>query len=388
MFARVLYSRNPVLRFAVEEIMEQLYSGLFAMKQIENYDLAILTIDPHIYIYNEEVIDILDTFLGKNKWIAFHSISSFANEKTINNGVTALFLKFERKGSFEIFKKDKVLSNYKKALEETTSFLSNSSSDSVNIIISTFKEGRIGAFIEGLSEKLKKYPNLVGGVASGTYRRGKFINFLYTSEGIIKEGFIILRLNNFTYSFGIALGHHVMGPIYEITKAEGNKIYEINNEPIVEIIQRLSRGVEDKLPYIFYYSPIAIIDNANEGLVEIVRSFKDVSEEYVDFYGPIKTGWHFRFTFAFKEEILNASIEEAIKVKKALGKIDLALDFSCLHRKFVLEDLYDREPKEYASILNAPLFGFFTLGEIGPDKKLKSLKYYNQTSIILGLREL
>jgi hypothetical protein len=89
-----------------------------------------------------------------------------------------------------------------------------------------------------------------------------------------------------------------------------------------------------------------------------------------------------------KENLLRADIEEALKVQKALNNIELGFNFSCVGRQYIMEDLHREEAKNYASIFNAPLFGFFTFGEIGPDRYHKRLKYYNQTSVVVGVREL
>ena len=62
--------------------------------------------------------------------------------------------------------------------------------------------------------------------------------------------------------------------------------------------------------------------------------------------------------------------------------------FSCIAREYILANKQKEEVKIYYKIFKAPLFGFFTYGEIGPDKMHKKLKLYNETSLILAIKEL
>jgi len=389
MLARVYYSRVPVLRFAVEEILHNLRTDPFF--HYDDFDIALITFSPNIYPTDERVCQTFNEYFGPGRWLAFNSLTAFANDKTLQNALVVLFIKFERKGSFEIFSAQNLSENYHRILDETTNFLSHTKGSTLNILFSTFSEGLIGFFIEDLSERLSFGGNLIGGVASGPLiGNEKAVTHIYTSSGIIDDGFAILRLKGVEYSFGIAFGYTVMGPIYTITRAEKNKILEVNQKKVRPLIERLSKGLEGVDVKNFWYIPIVILDGKDEGLVSILRSFKGFPDDksYIEFWGPIREGWKFRFSFAMKENLLRASIEEALKVQKTLGRIELGLNFSCVGRQYIMEDLHGEEAKNYAAIFNAPLFGFFTFGEIGPDRYYKKLKYYNQTSVVVGMSEL
>ncbi len=388
MLARVYYSKVPVLRFAVEEILFKFQQDPFF--KYSDFDIALIALSPKVYPFDERVCSTFDEYLGKNRWIAFHSVTSFANEKTVEDSLVVLFIKFEGRGSFDIFKGKKLSLNYKNLLTETRKFLEKNGKN-LNLLFSTFSEGLIGFFIEDLSEKLDYGVNVIGGVASGIVKSdGKVITNLYTSDGVIEDGFIILSLKNVEFAFGIAFGYTIMGPIYTITKAEKNKILEVNNRDVKGLIERLTKGLETVDERSFWYIPIVVLDGKDEGLVSILRSFKGFAPDksFIEFWGPIKKGWKFRFSFAMKENLLAADVKEALKIQRKLQKVELGFNFSCVGRQFIMEDLHTEEAKTYSAIFNAPLFGFFTFGEIGPDKHYKRLKYYNQTSVVVGVREI
>jgi len=389
MLARVYYSKIPVLKFAIEDVLEQLWEDRFY--RYKDFDLAIISLSPKVYPVDSRTVETFNEYLGRNKWIAFHSITSFANDKTVEDALVALFIKFTSRGRYHIFSANGLRSDYTRLLYKTADYLNGKSSPNIiNLTFTTFSEGVIGLFIEDLSKLLTKKVNVIGGVASGIERpNGEMITNIYTSEGIIEDGFAILSLENVEYAYGLAFGYRILGPIYTITGAETNKILEINNESVQEVLSKLLKGLEKEDIRVFWYSPIVILDE-KEGMVSILRSFKKIPPDrsYIEFFGPIKTGWKFRFSFGLKEELLKADTEEAIKVQKHLKEVDIGFNFSCVARQFVLEDLHEEEARRYSSIFNAPLFGFFTSGEIGPDRTMTKLKYYNQTSVVVGVKEL
>ena len=389
MLARVYYSKVPVLRFAVEDVLEQLIEDRFY--RYKDFDLAIVSLSPKVYPIDGRTVETFDEYFGRDKWIAFHSITSFANEKTVEDALVVLFIKFTSGGHYHIYTAKRLTQNYENLLKETAEYLNQyAKKNTLNLIFATFSQGRSGFFIEDLGRYLRNTVNVIGGVASGIELPSLgTITYIYTSDGIVKDGFAILTLENVEYSFGLAFGYRILGPVYTITRAETNRVLEIDHESVEGVLKKLSKGISERDIKVFWYSPIVILDE-KEGWVSILRSFKHIppDKSYIEFYGPIKEGWKFRFSFGLKEELLKADTEEAIKVQKALGDVELGFNFSCVARQFVLEDLHEEEAKRYSSIFNAPLFGFFTLGEIGPDRTMKKLKYYNQTSVVVGVREL
>jgi len=60
-------------------------------------------------------------------------------------------------------------------------------------------------------------------------------------------------------------------------------------------------------------------------------------------------------------------------------------DFSCIARQYILKEKANDELEIFIEQINAPLFGFFTFGEIKNIKK--NVVLFNQTSLIAGVRE-
>jgi hypothetical protein len=81
MIAQVYYSKIPVLRFALEDVIRQLREDIFYKS--EDFDLAVIAFSPEVYPVDGGAVETFDEYLGKNKWVAFHSKTSFANDKTV-----------------------------------------------------------------------------------------------------------------------------------------------------------------------------------------------------------------------------------------------------------------------------------------------------------------
>ena len=130
-----------------------------------------------------------------------------------------------------------------------------------------------------------------------------------------------------------------------------------------------------------WYSPIVILNKEKK----VVRTFKSIKDgEYVEFFGPVPQKAEVKLSFAVDSMLLEEDKKVANLVKQKLTNIELAFNFSCIAREFILGDFREKESEEYTNILNSSLFGFFTFGEVaGSD----TLDFHNQTSVLVGIKE-
>ncbi len=376
MIATVNCSKENSLYFALKELKEKV------SKLNINFDFFIFAIHPK-YGY-EDVTYFINKFFKTDNWIAFHAIDAFSNTEIIE-GISLLSLKFEKNGKIDRFLVENI--EEKSALERTADYL-NRNTGKLHLIFSGLCEHNMGYFIENLNNLLNYsyVNNIVGGLSSGFENNKEILTYQFTENKVIKNGFVILSFDNFDFEIGISLGFRSYGIAYTIDDASGYRIYKTDDgKNFSYLVQNLMKGVENDVRNL-WYSPINILDE-KDGYVATMRTFRKVEKDYVEFYGPVKRGQMFKFSYGDKDEILEEDKRVAIKVKKSIRYPDVILNFSCTARQFVLEDLNHVENEIYTQVLNAPLFGFFTYGEIGPDKFFKSLKFYNQTSLIVALRE-
>jgi len=362
----------------MEEIKERVENS------VKDYDFVLFAVHPD---YNYEDINYLMKKIFKTEnYAGFHSLSSFENEKVVS-GLVMCFLKFERKGKASVFAIEDI--EEEKALEKTAEYL-NQNYDKLHIFVGGLCEHRLGFFIEDLAHSLKYSPvnNLVGGLSSGYKKGEEVLTYQFVAGKVIKNGFFILTFDNIAFDIRIALGFKPYGITYRVQKAEGYRIYTVDdNQPLSYTIKSLMSKIGTNDIKHLWFCPITILDD-QEGYVATMRTFKDVKDDYVEFFGPVKEGQRFKLSFATEKELLEESEKAVMEAKKVMKHPDLVFDFSCLARQYVLGEFQQREPEIYTAILDAPLFGFFTYGEIGPDKFYKKLKFYNETSVLLSIKEL
>ena len=352
MISRIYASKNETLFLALEEIFLQFKDDYF----LNDFDFIIFAVSP-FFNHNDINQTIKKIFKTKN-YLAFNALNAFAN-KEINNCVTALFIKFENKGKINI---------------KTNQNLQNLDKNKLHMIFMPFREGECSCeVIENTNIPL------IGGICSGDEA------YVYFDSAIEKENPVILEFENIEYEFGISLGYKPIGPIYKINLVKENRVYVIDYEDASILAKKLLKNTNGDIKNL-WYSPILVISDKT-GYVDVVRTFKDIKENhYVELFGKIEANSNVKLSFATNTMLLKEDKKTAENIKEKIQP-EVVFNFSCVAREFILGEKKEEESKIYSKILNAPVFGFFTYGEIGPDYEFKTSKLYNQSSLVVAVKE-
>ena len=374
MIARIYNSKETILKFALEDIFRQFHKDFF----IEDYDFIIFGINSD-YPY-KDINSSIKKILKTDKFVAFNAIDIFCNANTVE-GIVALFIKFEKKGKISTFYQ----TNFSE-IDKAYDYLIKHK-NSLNIIFSTPSD-QVPVFLDKLNKKiLEEKVFLIGGLNSGYLDREELVSYQYIDDKIIKDGFMIISFENVEFQKAISLGYKPIGPIYDINLSKDNRIYVAEYMDASLIAKKLLNGMENENIQNLWYSPIVILDD-EDGEVDVVRTFKDVKVgEFIEFFGPIPNNSKIKLSFATEEMLLEKDRTEAINIKNELEEIELGFNFSCIARQYALGEKQKEESRLYSEIFNAPIFGFFTFGEIGMNRSFELFKFYNQTSLICGLKE-
>jgi len=367
-------STNGSLLFALEEI-KSIFEG-------EEFDLIIFSIHPRYNI--DQINPLIRRVFGSINYFAFNATSAFCDEKIIDQGIVALGIRFNNQRSrFELFFQESL---DEQALQNTATYL-NKNQDAFHVLIATYADGAFAPFLNALSQRLTyKVDNIIGGISSGEVVEGELRTFVYLEDKIIKTGFVILSFYNIQNAMEISLGFKPYGITYTITQAENAHLYKVDDQlDFSNIVKDFLKGIPNPQSQYLWYAPIWILEN--DGYVATLRTIEEIGEGYVKFFGPLQEGEQFKISFGTAETILEANKEAAKNLLQKLSQMDLVFNFSCIAREYILDEKRSEEIGLYTSILNAHLFGFFTFGEIGPNKRFSKLKLYNETSLIVGLKE-
>ena len=353
MISRIYCSNNETLFLALEEIFLKFKNDYF----LKDFDFIIFAISPTFNKY--DINPTINRIFKTKNYLAFNAINAFAN-KEINNGVTALFIKFENKGKINI-----KLNKNLKELEN----------DKLHMIFMPYKEN------ECVCQRVKESNlPLIGGVCSGDEAN------VYIDSRIEEEKPVILEFENVEFEFGISLGYRPIGPTYKVNLATENKVYVVDFEDTSLLAKKLLKNTNGDIRNL-WYSPLLVISD-KDGMVDVVRTFKDIKENhYVEFFGYIEKNSLIKLSFATNNMLLEEDEKTAKNIKEKILQPEVIFNFSCVAREYILGEKRKKEAEIYSKILNAPVFGFFTYGEIGPDYEFKTSKLYNQSSLVVAMKE-
>lgn len=374
MITKVFASTSGSFLFCLEEIKRRLE------RELPQFDFLIFSIHPHFP--EEDIIPLIEHVFQTENYLGFSSIASFWNNKIVEKGVVCTAVKFTRNGKVNFYVDS--IDSTSKQIDQLATYLNSNKRAFHFALFNYFEE--VGFLLDQLSAQITYSPidNIIGGLCSTTNHHPTTI---YAKKAIIRRGFALLSFWNCQVETGISLGFKPYGITYEVAKGEKNIIYQVDDSrPFSPLIKRFFRGIENPTVEYLWYAPIYLLDEEKDYLATL-RTFKELHEDGIEFFGPVKKGDKFKLSFATPQDLLREDERIAWEVKKRIRRPEMVFNVSCIARQYVLEDRRQEEVEIYTNVFNTYLFGFFSFGEIGPDIYRRRLKLFNETSLIVAIRE-
>ncbi len=244
--------------------------------------------------------------------------------------------------------------------------------------------------IKGISETLNGHPSIFGGMAGDDMQMKK--SFTFTNKQLSSNSVTVLILDNDKIAIeGMALsGWQPIGLENRITKAHNNIIYEINEEPALNVVKRYfgdyfaNSFEEETLSLGIAQYPLQIIKEDSY----ILRAALDANEDNgsLRMAGPVATGDIFRFSIAPGFEIVEETIQGFKDFSKKREEVDALLMFSCVARHMSLGPMIEEEVEGIYEVWKKPMAGFFSYGEVGQQNH-GAAHFYNETCSLVLLKE-
>jgi hypothetical protein len=183
----------------------------------------------------------------------------------------------------------------------------------------------------------------------------------------------------------IVRGWDPASPVYEVTRAQGSVLHEIDGEPAVRWFERFFRVGDGTapMPGAAHHFPL-IVEGPDPARQDVYRSLRAFDEPRgaVTLWGDVCTGDRIRIGIGN-----DVSLAEAARHRDPGPPPEAAVVYSCVGRELVLgEHAGDEVEAIHETLGGAPLAGFFTFGEIGPTPP-GGLAFYNHTAVVALLRE-
>lgn len=192
-------------------------------------------------------------------------------------------------------------------------------------------------------------------------------------------------------SSGCYSGWDEFGAERVITKSVGNIVYEIDNEPALELYKRYLGDEAQNLPGSALRFPLSIKQDEEEKdfLIRTVLAV-DESNQSMTFAGDIPVGYVAKLMKTNIEGLIDGSELAAKDIDQINKNTALGLVVSCVGRKLVMKGLTDEELEIIEDTVgtNVHLTGFYSYGELAPfSDKIKACELHNQTMTFTTIYE-
>jgi hypothetical protein len=245
----------------------------------------------------------------------------------------------------------------------------------------------------GLADFLPENVMVSGGVAADD---NQFMhtwcwhNDLQISDGCIAIGLYGEALE---IGYGSGSGWDRFGKAREITSAEGNVVYAIDNENPRTLYERYLGEYIWDLPSAGQLMPLYSY-NPNRPAHSFVRSIVEVNENgALTFSGDMPQGNHVHLLKASAEGLIEGALVAALLAKehcRDLYEPEIALVVCGSGRPMVLGPREEEEIEKITDVLGSHcrIIGFYGYGEYSPNREGTSYELHNQSISITTLTEL
>jgi len=216
--------------------------------------------------------------------------------------------------------------------------------------------------VTGITNTINRQVPLFGGRAGDDLRLQE--TFVFSVSQAISNGALALIFDQSAINLhGIAVsGWKGIGTPKTITKAEGNIVFEIDNEPILDVYNKYL-NISDDIQLALEYPLLLLRDDGTF----VMRVSTTLNEDKSMVYGgTMPEGSKVRFSMPPGFEVIDHAIEQMSEFHQQIPKSDAIVLFSCKARHMALGPMVEDEISAIHKLWGVPMVGFFTYGEIGP----------------------
>jgi len=380
--------KDPVL--AVKEAAKIAAINLHGSK----VDLAIVfTSFNHAYPVLLKTLSIL---INRIPIVGSTGAAIMSNEGIFKNAVAVMFLGFPKGTYFntactkDIKEKTSLEAGRELGVKLMAGFQNTHRVFSVTFCDGLIEEG--SGLISGLQERLGRSFPLIGASASDNLRFLK--TYVYFNQEMLNDAIAgILFAGKVSFGLGLKHGWKPLGKPRTVTRAEGNVVYEINDQPAAKIYQEyLGRGfteLQKEIKRISVLYPLGMfLPGEQEYLLRNARLIGNDGSLHMQ--GNVEEGSTVRLMIGTKESCLAATHQALEEAKKNLVSqrrellkepdINFLLVFDSVSRYMLLKRDADKELEIIKSGVkkDTPILGLYTYGEQAP---LLSINYQGQTHL-------
>lgn len=244
--------------------------------------------------------------------------------------------------------------------------------------------------IQELTQHAQNNIPFFGGLAGDEFSFEKTIvglNADATPGKIVAIGFYGEGLE---FGFASEGGWADFGPEREVTQSDKNVLYKIGDRYALDLYKEYLGKYAEELPGSALYFPLSMKETPDaEPVVRTILSI-DETQKSMTFAGDIPVGARVRLMRGNMDRLVDAAAEAAKHIRSSLPHPpQIAFLVSCVGRRIVLAERVEEELEVIKNTLGSEtvLFGFYSYGEISPNKHKLGCELHNQTMTIATMYE-
>lgn len=243
--------------------------------------------------------------------------------------------------------------------------------------------------VQGLREILPASIAVTGGLAGdgASFRRTWVLDGAVPRSGIVTAiGFYGNRLR---FGYGSHGGWDIFGIERQVTRAQGNVVYEIDHQPALQLYKNYLGELSEGLPATALLFPLSLRMDDQHSLVRTILSVNE-ADQSMTFAGDIPQNHRVQLMKASPERLIDGALLSAQLAHPRHQTLIPALSvaISCVGRQLVLNQRLEEEVEAVGEVMprGVPVVGFYSHGEISPQGD-GYCELHNQTMTVTTIYE-
>jgi hypothetical protein len=246
---------------------------------------------------------------------------------------------------------------------------------------------------KGLNSRLNNRISVTGGLAGD---QADFVETVIVHNRAGEKNLVLaigFYGDHLQVGYGSMGGWDSFGVDREVTRSNGNVLYELDGHSALELYKRYLGDHAANLPASALLFPLSLrLKNSETSVVRTVLAVNDEDGSMV-FAGDLPQGEYVRLMKANFDRLIDGANDAAEMSKVSLrnSEPDLAILISCVGRKLVLKQRVEEELEIIREVLgsSSTMTGFYSYGEICPIKPFEQhCELHNQTMTITIFKEI
>lgn len=249
------------------------------------------------------------------------------------------------------------------------------------------------SIVKGIKSAFDKEIPIYGGQGADHFKYIKVST--YTHEGTHDKGIsaLIIDTDKITVGGRAYSGWNDLGKKHQITKSEGNIVYEIDNKPALDLFNKYFPSIKYKQQEgsekLFTIPGIYPLKIRRENGAEFLRSgmIYDFEKKALVLAGGVKDGDNFKFCPTPSFDVVETTISEFQGLADQEGDVDAIIINSCAGRHYAFGPMFEDEVEGLYKIWDKPTVGYMAYGEIGNTGEQQICEFHNVSCSLVTLKE-